>query len=37
MNLLGMNVGSCRLPLVDISDKNLDILKNELKKYGLIS
>ncbi len=37
MNILGMNVGSCRLPLVDMSDKNLEVLKNELKKYGLIS
>ena len=36
MNLLGMNVGSCRLPLVDMSDKNLDLLKIELKKYGLL-
>lgn len=36
MNLLGMNVGSCRLPLVDISDKNLEVLKTELKNYGLI-
>jgi 4-hydroxy-tetrahydrodipicolinate synthase len=37
MNLLGMNVGSCRLPLVDMTDKNLEILKNELKKYGLLA
>ena len=37
MNLLGMNVGSCRLPLVDMADKNLEILKNELKKYGLLA
>jgi len=36
MNLLGMNVGSCRLPLVDMTDKDLEILKNELKNYGLI-
>lgn len=36
MNLLGMKVGSCRMPLVDMSDKNLEILKNELKKYGLL-
>jgi len=36
MNLLGMNVGSCRLPLVDMSDNNLEILKKELKNYGLI-
>lgn len=36
MNLLGMNVGNCRLPLVDISDKNLEILKTQLKNYGLM-
>jgi 4-hydroxy-tetrahydrodipicolinate synthase len=37
MNLLGMNVGNCRLPLVEMSGKNLEILKNELKNYGLMS
>ncbi|MCX7749681.1 MAG: 4-hydroxy-tetrahydrodipicolinate synthase [Clostridia bacterium] len=36
MNLMGMNVGKCRMPLVDMGDKNLDILKNALKEYGLI-
>ena len=36
MNLMGMNVGKCRMPLVDMSDKNLDILKSTLKNYGLI-
>lgn len=36
MNLLGMNVGICRLPLVEMSDANLDILKAEMHKYGLI-
>jgi 4-hydroxy-tetrahydrodipicolinate synthase len=36
MNLMGMNVGRCRMPLVDMSDKNLDILKGALKDYGLI-
>ncbi|OPX45232.1 4-hydroxy-tetrahydrodipicolinate synthase [Ruminiclostridium hungatei] len=35
MNLLGMNVGSCRLPLVDISLNNLELLKKELDAYGL--
>lgn len=35
MNLLGMNVGSLRLPLCDMSDENLDLLKYELKAYGL--
>ena len=37
MNLMGMNVGGCRLPLVNMSDKNLEILSNELKKYGLMA
>jgi 4-hydroxy-tetrahydrodipicolinate synthase len=36
MNLMGMNVGKYRMPLVDMSDKNLEILKTELKNYGLI-
>lgn len=36
MNLMGMNVGKCRLPLVDISEKNLSYLKDTLKQYGLI-
>jgi 4-hydroxy-tetrahydrodipicolinate synthase len=36
MNLMGMNVGKCRLPLVDMSDKNLEILKKAMKEYGLI-
>ncbi|HOJ09017.1 MAG TPA: 4-hydroxy-tetrahydrodipicolinate synthase [Clostridiales bacterium] len=36
MNLMGMNVGKCRMPLVDISEKNLEILKSELTKYGLM-
>ncbi|MCR4435605.1 MAG: 4-hydroxy-tetrahydrodipicolinate synthase [Clostridiales bacterium] len=36
MNLMGMNVGKCRMPLVDMSEKNLDILKNEMKQYKLI-
>lgn len=36
MNLLGMNVGKCRLPLVEMSEKNVEILKAELIKYGLL-
>ncbi len=36
MNLLGMNVGKCRMPLVEISDKNLELVKSELKNYGLL-
>ena len=36
MNLLGYNVGSLRLPLVDMDDNNLELLKNSLKEYGLL-
>lgn len=36
LNLMGKEVGSLRLPLVDMSDKNKNILENEMKKYGLI-
>lgn len=36
MNLMGMNVGAPRMPLVEMSDKNVALLKNELEKYGLI-
>lgn len=37
MNLMGMNVGHCRMPLVDMNEKNMDILRNALKEYGLIA
>ncbi len=36
LNLLGMNVGICRMPLVEISENNLEILKAEMQAYGLI-
>lgn len=36
MNLMGMNVGSCRMPLVDLSEKHMEILKSAMKEYGLI-
>lgn len=35
MNLLGFNVGSLRLPLTDMSDKNIEYLKKALDDYGL--
>jgi 4-hydroxy-tetrahydrodipicolinate synthase len=35
MNLMGMNVGKLRLPLVNMSDKNLEILKKEMISYGI--
>lgn len=36
MNLMGMNVGKCRLPLVDLSEEKLDTLRNAMKDYKLI-
>jgi 4-hydroxy-tetrahydrodipicolinate synthase len=36
MNLMGMDAGLLRLPLVEMSSKNFDILKNELTAYGLL-
>lgn len=35
MNLLGMKVGNLRLPLCDMSEGNLEVLKRELVNYGL--
>lgn len=34
MNLLGFNVGNLRLPLVDMTEKNLERLKKELINFG---
>jgi 4-hydroxy-tetrahydrodipicolinate synthase len=36
MNLMGFKVGKCRMPLVDISDKNRDILIKAMQNYGLL-
>lgn len=36
MNLMGFNMGKVRLPLVDMSEDNLEILKTRMKEYGLI-
>ncbi|MDI3311275.1 MAG: 4-hydroxy-tetrahydrodipicolinate synthase [Thermoanaerobacterium sp.] len=36
MNLMGFDVGPLRLPLVDMSEKNLNMLKSTLKEFGLI-
>lgn len=36
MNLMGYNVGSCTLPLCDMEESNLQILKTSMKNYGLI-
>jgi 4-hydroxy-tetrahydrodipicolinate synthase len=35
MNVMGMNAGILRLPLVDMSDKGLDFLKQEMSAYGI--
>lgn len=37
LNLMGFGVGECRLPLVRMQDKNITVLKEELKKHNLIS
>lgn len=34
MNILEMNVGNCRLPLVSISEKNREKLIKEIENYG---
>lgn len=36
MNLMGMNVGKLRLPLVEMQPKNLEVLKASLEKLDLI-
>lgn len=35
MNLLGFKVGDLRLPLAEMEDKNLEVLKQELVNWGL--
>lgn len=36
MNLMGMNAGKCRMPLVDMAENNVAVLKASMKKLGLI-
>ncbi len=36
MNLMGMGVGPLRLPLYDMEEKNLEVLKTQLKAHNLI-
>ena len=36
MNLMGMNAGSLRLPLCDISDRNLEVLRRAMTRAGLL-
>lgn len=35
MNLLGFNVGECRMPLCSMEDNTLEVLKSAMKNYGL--
>ena len=35
MNILGFNVGKCRMPLCEMEEKNVDTLKQVMKNYGL--
>lgn len=36
VKLLGYRTGQCRMPLTELSDKNLELLRNEMKAYGLL-
>lgn len=36
LNLMGYEVGACKLPLCEMEPKNLETLKTALKNYGLI-
>lgn len=36
LNLMGYNFGSPRLPLIDLSNKNLEKLKTEMTNYGIL-
>ena len=36
MNVMGMEVGHLRMPLLEMEEKNLVVLKNEMSTYGLI-
>lgn len=36
VNLLGFKTGLCRMPLTELSEENLEILRAEMKAYGLI-
>jgi 4-hydroxy-tetrahydrodipicolinate synthase len=36
MNLMGMQVGHLRLPLVEMEEKNLNVLKQRMREYGLL-
>lgn len=37
LDLMGYDVGPCRMPLCPMEDKNLETLKTAMKNYGLLS
>jgi 4-hydroxy-tetrahydrodipicolinate synthase len=37
LNLMGFDVGECRMPLAPMVDKNLALLKAEMQKHGIIA
>lgn len=36
VNLLGFKAGQCRMPLTELSEPNLELLRQEMRAYGLI-
>lgn len=36
MNLVGMNIGKCRMPLCDVSDEHRELIREALVKFGAI-
>jgi dihydrodipicolinate synthase len=36
LNLMGYNLGSPRLPLIDLTSSKIDLLKSEMTKYGIL-
>ena len=36
MNLMGLEVGECRLPLLKMTDAQIDTLKSTMQKHHLI-
>lgn len=36
VKLMGFRTGQCRMPLTELSDNNLEILRTEMKAYGLL-
>ena len=36
MNLMGKNVGECRLPLIKMEESKINLLKDSMKEAGII-